>query len=187
MKKTKKQKYNPQEESMNPVHELFARAYAGYGDPDAIGNKTKSYIFANKLEDRHAELLTAKQAYKTNAIEELRKFENNCAAQGLKLFRKSHIQRRINELLDNMFDDMKHVDRELAYVITQRRDLPSKAQGIKEYNRIKDRIKKTEATESVSFTWDMGEGTGKTDAANPIKTVTITRKVEDNDDVEFDD
>ncbi len=187
MKKIKKQKAKLQDKGMNAMHELFCRAYTGYTDPDCFNNKTKSFIYANHLEKEHAELLTNSQAYISGAKEKLKRFENNCASQAVHLFRNVKIRDKINELFDSMFDDTRHADRELAYLIKQKKDLPSKVQAIREYNRMKDRIKKTESTESVSFTWDMGEGTGKTDTASPIKTVTITRKVEDNDDVEFDD
>ena len=185
MKKLKKQKIKLEDKGMNAMHELFCRAYTGYTDPDCFNNKTKSFIYANHLEKEHAELLTKSQAYLKDAKEQLKRFENNCASQAVHLFRNVKIRDRINELFDSMFNDTRHVDRQLVYLITQKKDLATGVQAVREYNRMKDRIKKTESSDTVTFTWET-DNSSTTEAPKVIKSVTVTRKQED-DDVEFDD
>jgi len=190
MKKIKKhviKKKKLSETKLTPEQELFCQCYVGYHDKELFSNKTRSFIYAYGRTERYNELLELKNSNPSATTRAaFKKFENLCAKGGSDLFRNTQIVDRVNKLFDSLYNN-DHVDRELSYTITQRYDLASKVQAIREFNRISNRIKKNESTDTVTFTWDMGEGTGKTDTASPIKTVTITRKVEDNDDVEFDD
>lgn len=205
MKKLKKKaikKTKLSDTKLTPAQELFCQCYAGHHDRDLFSNKTRSYIYSHGETDKHNELIAAKAAnpsMETRAA--LKRFENLCAKLGSNLFRNVHIVDRVNELFDSLYSN-DHVDRELSYTITQRYDLASKVQAIREFNRISNRIKKNESSDTVTFTWETGDSSNKEapmgstvtlpvpkDYKN-IKSVTVTRnKAEDDDywEMEKDD
>lgn len=59
---------------------------------------------------------------------------------GVRLLRKAHVNNRISELLRESFND-ETMDRELAWVASQRKDVSSKVRALNEYNKLKSRIK----------------------------------------------
>jgi len=63
------------------------------------------------------------------------------------LLRESKIKAYINKLLDSSFNE-KTTDLQLALVIMQNKDLPSKVAAIREYNKLRQRI--TEKTDITS-------------------------------------
>lgn len=70
---------------------------------------------------------------------------------GSRLLRFVEVRERIQELLDECFDQ-KTMDRELLKVALQDKDLSSKVAAIKEYNRIYGREAVPEKT-IVEFSW----------------------------------
>jgi len=103
---------------LSEKEELFCQYYCGKDGSD-IGNGTQSAI---------------KAGYNAKSNEVFR----SIARENLT---KPHILRRIRELLNTEVLTDEKVDCELAFVIEQKADLPSKMSGIKEYNRLKNRIK----------------------------------------------
>jgi len=95
--------------------ELFAT------DREYFGNGTQSYIEAYNVD------LSKPNAYviaKSGAKENLT---------------KPHLLEYINELLDTGFSQV-HIDKQLAMLITQNADYPTKLGAIREYNKLKGRI-----------------------------------------------
>lgn len=105
-------------QQLTEKEELFCQYYTGEGDCQ-IGN------------GRMACQLAGYETKKETVL-------SSIASENL---RKPHILRRIRELLNTQALTDEKVDCELAFVIEQKADLPSKMSGIKEYNRLKNRIK----------------------------------------------
>lgn len=103
-------------EFLNPNQEKFCRLYAS--DKEFFGNGVESYLEAYDLP--HSK-------YKAAGVSAARLLEN------------AKILARINELLSITLNDQV-VDKELAFTVIQKRDLSSKVQAIKEYNRVKKRV-----------------------------------------------
>lgn len=103
---------------LNPKQELFCQLYIS--DEESWGNGAESYAQAYELK-------RVGNWYKTACVSASR------------LLRKDNVSHRINELLDLRLSD-ELVDRELAYVVSQKSDLSSKVAAIKEYNRLKRRV-----------------------------------------------
>lgn len=112
-------------EKLNPKQELFCTLYAT--DREFFGNGTQAYIEAY---DPPRQSKNWYLAARTSASE---------------LLTKPNILKRINELLEESGLNDVHVDKQLAFLITQNADFKSKVAAIKEYNSLKSRIiKKSE-------------------------------------------
>lgn len=116
---------NPQpaekeEKPLGPRQELFCTLYAAPGE--YFGNGTQAYIEAYHVD------LTKKGAY---AAARAGAYEN---------LTKPHILKKIRDLLELGPLNEETVDRELAFVIFQSADIPSKVAAIREYNKLKARI-----------------------------------------------
>lgn len=117
---------------LKPNQELFCRLYAGGGE--YFGNGVWSYILAYK-KDKDIPLTTY------GSLNETQKRAYEIAkADAANLVTNSNIQKRCNELLDDLIKD-EIVDRELAKVIMQNDELSAKVSAIKEYNQLKNRLK----------------------------------------------
>ena len=66
------------------------------------------------------------------------------AASASRLLKNVNILKRVDELLD-LYLTNQFVDKELAFVIHQKADLSSKVAAIREYNRLKDRVREGES------------------------------------------
>ncbi len=100
---------------LKPQQELFCQLFTR--DTNFIGNATRSYMEAYDLsEDQYESAIRSASRLLTNV----------------------DIRRRVNELLDECLDN-KVVDRALASVILQSKDLGAKIAAIREYNRLRDR------------------------------------------------
>lgn len=105
---------------LNAHQELFCQLFVG--DEETRGNGMRSYAKAYN------------RPLKT-------KGDFGAAAQsGSRLLRNVHVSRRISELLQLVLDD-NLADNELAYVIEQKDELMPKVAAIKEYNKLKQRIR----------------------------------------------
>lgn len=111
--------------------ELFCVLYAS--DRDFFGNGVQAYIEAYDIDVSEAGQYNVA---KSGAHENLT---------------KAYILKRINELLDLTLNDT-FVDKQLALVITQNADLPSKVRAMSEYNKLRGRItiKQKHAFEGIS-------------------------------------
>lgn len=99
--------------------ELFCKLYAS--DKEFFGSGVESYAEAYDLN------LNKKGEY------------NSAKSNAGRLLTNDNILKRIDELLDIYCND-QIVDRETAFVIIQKKDLPSKVAAIKEYNRVRSRV-----------------------------------------------
>lgn len=111
---------------LNPQQELFCKLYAS--DKEFFGNGVQSYIEAYEP-DR-----TKPNWYKT------------VMATASVLLRNPKVCKRITDLLElNELND-NAVDKQLAFVIHQYQDLPSKTRAIAEYNKLKKRVEGMQET-----------------------------------------
>lgn len=147
-KKTTKEKGS--EKLSNPKWELFAYLYSGHHNARLFGNGTQCYSLAygydEKIEKIQAEIedLQSKAAagysVKVKALEAaVRRIRTLCSVEGSRLLVKPSVTERCDYLLSTYISN-DFADRELAYVIAQRVDLPSKVAAIKEQNRVKSRV-----------------------------------------------
>lgn len=126
-----KDRKNKQQQSkgLNPQQELFCRLYVK--DGECFGNATQAYI----------------HAYGITPVG-----QEHARKAASRLVTKVDILARIEALLDECLDH-KIVDRELAKLILQNKDLSVKVAAIREYNRIRERV-----TEKLSgnfvFSWE---------------------------------
>lgn len=119
-KKNKKhiRKLDAVSDTLNEKQKLFCHLYIH--DKECFGNATKTYQKAYGV---------------TYAI---------AKASGTRLLSNVSIRGFINSELDRLFTS-KEVDRELSRVINQDKDVNSKVAGIREFNKLKQRI--TDKTE----------------------------------------
>ncbi len=117
---------------LNFNQEAFCQYYANGGE--YFGNGVWSYILAYKLDipliSYSALNESQKRIYETAKVRASNELTN------------VNIKQRCNELLDALIKD-EIVDRELAKVILQNKELSAKVAAIKEYNQVKGRIKPT--------------------------------------------
>lgn len=114
---------SPTNELTNPKHELYCQLFCS--PSEYFGEGMEAYADAYDLD-----LLSLK--------------EKSAAIQGSKrLLQNPTILRRIDYLLQNTlgFND-QHVDKQLAFLITQSADLKAKLGAIREYNVLRGRIRK---------------------------------------------
>lgn len=105
---------------LNHRQELFCQLFAS--DREFFGNGVQSYIEAYDIDT------SRKGAYESAGVS---------AHDLLKL---PKITTRINQLLESAVLNDSFVDKQLAFVISQNAEFPSKVAAIKEYNKLKQRI-----------------------------------------------
>ena len=106
------------ESELNPKQELFCQLYATSREHFANGGL--AYATAYGID------ITDKKAY------------DGARTSASILLTNLKILERVDQLLGDLTDEI--VDQELAYVIRQRDELPSKVAAIREYNKLKSRI-----------------------------------------------
>ena len=116
----KKKKQKSAKESLTIKQQKFCKLYTT--DREFFGNGVRSYA----------------EAYDINL--KLPGQYNYARAAASRLLTKDNILSYINELLDVVLNDV-HVDKQLAFLITQNADFGSKLGAIKEYNALRERIK----------------------------------------------
>lgn len=105
-----------------PKQELFCRLYAS--DREFFGNGVQAYAEAYNLDLR------------------VRGMYNVAAASASRLLMNVKILNRIDELLEDGNLNDAHVDKQLAFWITQKANPQASVAAIKEYNALKQRITK---------------------------------------------
>jgi len=103
---------------LNEKQELFCQLYAT--SHEYFGNGKLSYMLA----------------YGMNIDDKAQ--HNSAAASASKLLTNLNVASRVAELLGAITEEI--VDAELAYVIRQREELPSKVAAIREWNKVKSRV-----------------------------------------------
>lgn len=128
----------------NPKHEIFCRLFSG-SNRDFFGNATKCYMQAFGLDERwwNAQEEKSKHVYGSAAYREQRSIQagidKTCSVNGNRLLGMASIQKRCDELLDLILNDIT-VDRERGRVIQQNKDYSSKIKAIESYDKLKQRI-----------------------------------------------
>lgn len=149
-KKKKVSRVIPKEKilkTLTPKQEKFCRLYAlntqlfgngtmcyanAYGhDLDAL---SKDAIYEDKVDEKG---IFTKVKIQDSPYD---RAHSVCRSGAYYLLTNNHINDKINELLRNSLTD-DEVDTEIAWVVKQREELGSKMAGIKEYNKLKARIK----------------------------------------------
>ncbi len=116
----------PDFKELSTQHELFCQLYVN--NSEFFGNATFCYAAAYGMDLEKGSHKTKKNAYKVAQV------------NGSRLLSNAIIRRRIYQLLNQLMKD-EVVDGELAKVIMQNYKLDVKVQAIREYNRIKNRVK----------------------------------------------
>lgn len=161
MKKQKQKKIR----KLKPAMELFCRYFVGVDFNNATRAYARAYGFPmeewDKLEDM-GELRRIKLAEQERWYE-LKSRYVSCRTLGTGLLANVSTERRVNELLLEKFNE-QDVDAEHAFVINQKKDLPSKIAAIREFNKLKGRITdkvKVSGTFSLSEILDDVDKEGK--------------------------
>jgi phage terminase small subunit len=142
-KKKKKKNTNPKKPKLNNQQEKFCRLYTTARE--FFGNGVQSYIEAYDVD------LSKRGAYQS---------ARTCA---WRLLTNVDILERINKLLDVVLNEA-HVDKQLAFLITQNANFNAKIAAIKEYNALKKRVV------------TMHEVTGKGGGPVEVKVVHFNKK-----------
>lgn len=106
---------------LNPKQEKFCQLYAS--DREFFGNGVQSYI----------------EAYEPDQSKP--NWYNTARSRASALLTNSNILRRIDELFEAAELNDQFVDKQLAKLILQDADFSSKISAIREYNKLKQRIK----------------------------------------------
>lgn len=141
----------------NLHHETFCILYAGVGTRHFFNNGQNSYLEAyghsKELNDLEVKLVLETNQKKRKEMSQRKKsLELVARVEGSRLLANPNIRRRVEYLFDQ-FIDHNVADRELAKTIVQDHDLRSKVDAIKEYNRVRDRVKDNKAAVAVTFSW----------------------------------
>ena len=150
------------EHGLNPRQELFCQYYVSNGE--TFANATLSYgeAYDFKLEE------LSKFAAKDENESEYDRVCNTCAANGNRLLRNAKVRARVTVLLNALLKD-EIVDSELAKLIQQDTDFPTKVRSIAEYNKLRGRIiDKTQLVNRMPF--------GETDLSEVIAALPQERQ-----------
>lgn len=128
--------------------ELFCTIYTCNTTPRFFGHGQFSYAFAyghqQRIDDIEALIAGPAKDRKKKSILELesekKKILAMCGAHGSRLLISEKVRLRCNYLMDKMFTD-EIMDRELVYVLQQRRDLPSKMVAWNSAAKLRQRIR----------------------------------------------
>lgn len=121
------------EHGLNPRMELFCQYYVSSGDTFANATFAYGEAYDFKLEE------LSKVRAEDERDSEYDMACNTCAANGNRLLRNAKIRARVTVLLNALLKD-EIVDSELAKLIQQDMDFPTKVRSIAEYNKLRGRI-----------------------------------------------
>ena len=135
---------------LNLKEELFCQLYAGGKVPELFGNATQCYMHAYKKHDDidkiDKQIDKVRSDGKLGYEKEVHRLEskkksvyNVSRTNAWRLLTNADISSRCDELMDQHINDHV-VDRELQYVITQRKDLSSKVRAVDQYNKVRNRL-----------------------------------------------
>lgn len=141
------------ETELNPKQKLFCEYFAS--DREFFGNGTSAYIEAYNID------LSKKGAYTA------------ARASASRLLTNANVLAYIDSLLETAVLNDQFVDKQIAFLIAQSADFSAKMSAIKEYNLLKQRIKKklelevVDTRKEILNRYGLGEETnaGKTEKA----------------------
>lgn len=127
---------------LTPKQEKFCRAYTQNDLTFGSSVLSFAYAYGYDLDTASHELqidpITQKEKPKSSDYDRM---YNTCSVSASRLLRNAKIQKRIQELLLETFNE-NVVDAELMKVVRQSNRLDAKVQAIKEFNALKGRIVK---------------------------------------------
>lgn len=147
-RKKSKKKQLPSKPLHDSQQEFFCQLYAGVASKNYFGNATASYLHAYGGEAETYEIMQklaviprlAKQRDEWMPLEQRKKqIYATANACGTRLLVNVHVKARCDYLLDQCLND-DEMDREMAYVMRQRKDLNSKVQAYGQVVKVKNRI-----------------------------------------------
>lgn len=115
-----KQQKKPKAKTLSDVHKRFCALYAS--DREFFGNGVRAYAEAYKID------LNTKGRYKA------------VKSAASRLLTNADLLAYINKLLEDIALNDAHVDKQLAFLITQNADFGAKMSAIREFNALKQRI-----------------------------------------------
>ncbi len=137
--KAKNKKKVAKKSKLKPSEEIFCRLYTQNSQLRSNGTMCYAKAFGYDLD----KLSTKKPLLSRDPIEygesDYEKSHLVCRVMAHKLLTKTNIQKRMVVLLNELLTD-EFVDSELAKVVAQDHELPSKMAGIREFNKLKQRI-----------------------------------------------
>lgn len=143
----------------NPKQDLFCYLFVGYHNKNLFGNGAQSYVEAYEYGERVREI-NLKLSKIGSGTKEYRKLAgerkailSGAASSASRMLINVNIRKRLDYLLEELIATDDAVDRESKYVILQREDLPSKVAMIREYNRVKGRVKES-TIGPITITWE---------------------------------
>lgn len=119
--------------ALNEKQEEFCKMYTSHYE--VYWNATQAYILVYKPDKT-----------KSN-------WYNTASASATRLIKKPHIQKRVNELLQDGGLNELNVDKQLAHVLNQHHDLNAKLAAIKHFDNRNARIEK--ARQSALTAWEI--------------------------------
>ena len=135
--------YDPSKPLPDPRHELFCVLYTSHTTPNFFGNGQNSYAFAyghqKKLDELRATLETARAPQRRESMKKIKSIEAVCRSGATEALIRPYMEKRCDWLMDQMFT-AEFMDRELLFVIKQRRDLQSKVRAWEQAAKLKQRI-----------------------------------------------
>lgn len=147
----------PESPFENPAHELFCTLYAGAGTRHFFNNAQNCYLeamgYGPEIHQLESLLVLESNPKKRKVMSQRKKsLELVARVEGSRLLTNPNIKKRIAHLLDQ-FIDHEVMDRELAKTAMQDFDLHAKVDAIKEYNRVRDRVKDNKLTGDLKISW----------------------------------
>lgn len=150
-------------------HELFSVLFTTNTLPFYWGHGLNCYAFAydhyKRIDELHVLAAGPARARKgkfrsvASCEAEIKRIQHTCSSAAARLLISVGIKKRCDFLLDRLGENII-VDRELLFIIQQRRDLQSKAQAIRHYDQRMQRIK-----EKVEIKHEF----------DPVEVITIAR------------
>jgi hypothetical protein len=125
--------------TLNPQQELFCQYYTKNSETFSNGVFSYAAAYGINLEDLSEESPGNDPETKKPIQSPFKVQYHICGACSAKLLKKAKIQDRINQLMNEMLTE-EMADAELAWVLRQRKDIPSKVAGLREFNKLKGRI-----------------------------------------------
>lgn len=167
----KKKEKDPSFDASKPIkkninQERFCFFYASGKNMDTFGNAYKSYVaafgFQEKLNKANEELTVIPYNHETKRKEkrqEIQRMENSCRSNASHLLTNHNIIARCDHLLLQLYSE-QNADSSLAWAMAQTKDVASKVAAVREFNRVRNRVKDKVEGEIV-IRWQTDEDLAK--------------------------
>ena len=123
---------------IDPLKERFARLYTS-GDIELFGNGRRSALYTYFADE-----------WELDEGKEKKRLIMKADKKARTLLRNNKVLARCDQLLDARGFNDTHVDKQHLFLINQMSDLPTKLGAIREYNKVKGRVKEADADQGVT-------------------------------------